>query len=191
MFPDLVTILIALGLVVIIVLIAYVIPGRAGVIFENMMIIILYIYIFYHYKISDALIIFAYVATLHANLSHLFDKEKRQIRQRFLSQVSVQSHEILRRTKNFKRIFHDILLMFLLTSLALIFLIWAPETYIVIKFFISITLMTAFIQLIGRLGNYLTTTIYYLKEAERLMIVSLFESRDFPLEDLEKMSVES
>lgn len=191
MFPDLVTIFIALGLAVIIVLIAYVMPGRAGAIFENMMIIILYIYIFYTYKINDALIIFAYVATLHANLSHLFDKEKRQIRQRFLNQVSVQSHEILRRTKDFKRIFHDILLMLLVTSLALIFLIWAPETYVVIKFFISITLMTAFIQLIGRLGNYLTTTIYYMPEAERLMIVSLFESRSFPLEDLKKVTVES
>jgi len=191
MFPNLVAILSALCLVVVIVLIAYVLPGKVGTVFENTMIVILFIYIFYNYPLIDAIIIFSFASTTYANLTTLFNKDKRQIRQRLLNQVSVQFHEVLRRTKDVKRILHDILLMLLVTSLALIFLIWAPETYVVIKFIISISLITVVIQLISRLGNYLTTTIYWLPEAERLIIVSIFESRDFPITDLEQMSVES
>lgn len=191
MLPNIVTIVSALFLVTIIVLIAYVLPGKVGTIFESTMMAILFIYLFFAYRFVDAIMIFSFASTAYAHLSTLFSNEKRQMRQGLLKDVSVQFHEIVRCTKDLKRIIFDIFLMLCVSSAALIFLIWAPETYIVIKFLIILSLITITIQLIARLGNYLTTTIYWLPEAERLVIISLFESRDFPVRDLEKITIES
>src|SRR5699024_11621403 len=46
-------------------------------------------------------------------------------------------------------------------------------------------------QLIARVGNALFTKVYWLPQQERLIILSTFESRDLPVNDLEEVQVES
>lgn len=176
---------------ILIAFIPYILPGKLGTIIESVLAIVLLIFLFSKYHFADGLIIFAFASTTYANLSTVLNVNKRQMRQKLLNNVSDETHHIIPLSKDKRRIFIDIFIMFMVSSGALIFLIWAPEIYAVIKLFIGISLITIMIQLLVRIGNYSTTVIYWLPEEEELVIISFFESRSFPLTDVEKITLES
>src|SRR5690625_4673122 len=191
MLPSFLTIITFIAIAIVIAFISYVLPGKLGTIIESVLAIIILVYLFSEYHFADGLIIFGFASTTYANLSTVLNANKRQMRQKLLNNVSDQTHHIIPLTKDKRRILLDLLIMFIVSSGALIFLIWAPEIYAVIKLFIGLSLITIMIQLLVRIGNYSTTVMYVLPEAEQLVIISFFESRRFPLTDIEKITLES
>ena len=93
--------------------------------------------------------------------------------------------------RNHKRIIADFSLTLFVVFGAVLFYLFAPETYAVLKFFIVVMIIGVIAQVIERIGDFYTTKIYWLPEEERFVIRSSFQSRDFPIADLKEIRQES
>src|SRR5690625_6846025 len=74
---------------------------------------------------------------------------------------------------------------------AIVFLLFAPTTYALLKFIISFGLIAILTQMVERAGNFFTTKLYWLPNEEKLITLSIFQSRDFPIDDIKEIKRES
>src|SRR5690625_6274651 len=135
--------------------------------------------------------LFSLMAMMYGNLGVIFNKNKRNKRYQLKQELADCNYSIINQEKDIKRICVDITLAVVISAGAIVFLLFAPQIYSVLKFLIGIGLITLIIQLIARVGNALFTKVYWLPQQERLIILSTFESRDLPVNDLEEVQVES
>lgn len=193
MFPSTITILSFICLAIVVSIIPLLIANKFGTALETTFIIIVLVYLFTAYEHMDAMMIFSLATTTYANMGLFLNKDKHNMRHSLKRDLANIAHIEIDQERDVRRIIVDLLLTVAVSGGAIAFLLLAPPTYAVLKFLIGISLITITTQMIARIGNYATTSMYWIREGEeeRLVIISAFESRDFPIHDLEQVTVES
>jgi len=130
-------------------------------------------------------------AATYASFGTLLNSEKRKARQQIKVKIGRTKHQKIDQERDLKRFWADFLLTLFVSGGAITFLIFAPETYVLLKFFIIFALITILEQTVERLGNFFSTSLYLFPKEERLIIISLFQSRDYPLDDMKEVTRES
>src|SRR5690625_3635884 len=171
--------------------IPFLITKKIGKIIEVTLIIVNLAYLFIAYPFTEAMMLFSLMAMMYGNLGVIFNKNKRDKRHQLRQELSDCNYRTINQAKDIKRIGVDITLAVVISAGAIVFLLFAPQIYSVLKFLIGIGLITLVTQLITRVGNALFTKIYWLPQQERLIILSTFESRDLPVNDLQEVHIES
>lgn len=165
--------------------------NRIGKYVEGIAIVASLAYLFMTYTYTNAIMIFSFATMTYAQMLTIVDPEKVKFRRHLLDQLSKRPYKKITQPKEWQRIALDMTIVVVVSSGGLIFLIWAPETFGILKFFIGISFIMVGFEMIKRLANYMTTTIYFCETSKQLMIISLLESRQFPLDHLEKIKIES
>mgnify|MGYP001195782672 CR=1 FL=1 len=149
------------------------------------------VYLFSAFSFGQAAMLLAFGASAYGSFSQLADPNKREKRKELLQTLqNADSAEIVQK-KDAKRIGVDLLLTLLAGSGAFLFFVLAPANYVVLKMFIGFMFLSVSAQMIGRIGNFYSTRIYWLPEQQRIVIVSLFQSKDFPAQDIKEVRSES
>ena len=191
MLPGAYTIIGSISLSVLIAFIPFLFKKLIGNIIEITLIIVSLAYLFIAYPFTEAIMLFSLMAMMYGNLGVIFNKNKRNKRYQLKQELADCNYSIINQEKDIKRISVDVILAVVISAGAIVFLLFAPQIYSVLKFLIGIGLITLITQLIARVGNALFTKVYWLPQQERLIILSTFESRDLPVNDLEEVQVES
>lgn len=185
-----------LGLVCVIVgmvipLVTLWLPKKIGTVVEVILLIAFIAYYFISFPFWEAMMLMSYTASSYGIFGLKTDREKRakrlELKGKLENTVSVE----LSQTRDSKRIIADVMLTLFVVIGAILFYLFAPETYAMLKFLIVLMLIGVFAQMIERVGNYYSTKMYWLPEEERFVILSFFQSRDFPIADLKEINVES
>lgn len=191
MFPSTLVILTFILLAICIGSLQFIWPNRFGRYVEGIAIVASLAYLFITYSYTKAIIIFSFASMTYAQMLTVIDPENVKLRRRLLEQLANKSYKKIDQPKEWQRIALDITIIIFVSSGALSFLIWAPETFAVLKFFIGISFILIGFEMIKRIANYMTTSVYFLETSEQLIIISSLESRKFPIEHLEKIKIES
>ncbi|SFE83853.1 M56 family metallopeptidase [Alteribacillus iranensis] len=155
------------------------------------LVITVLVYLFIQFSFGQAMILMAFGASAYSAYGLLIDKRKKEKRMELKQRLQeVKSIEIYHE-RNVKRIVADLVLTFLVCLGAVFFFLFAPDTYAVLKMFIGFMLLSMSAQMVERIGNFSSTRLYWLPDEERLVILSWFQSRDFPLQDLKEAGVET
>lgn len=191
MFPSTLTMIGFIILACFIPFLSYRLPKRLGTALEMTLIIASLIYLFIYFRFTEAMIIVSFMAAAYGNAGIFFNKGKRKKRRQLLEKLQSIEYQKVEQSKDVKRLAVDISLTLIVSAGALLFLMFAPATYAVLKMVIGFGLISIFTQLAVRIGNFLSAKVYWLPTQERLVILSLFEPRDLPLWDTEKVSRET
>ncbi|MCG1029086.1 hypothetical protein J5S49_12355 [Virgibacillus halodenitrificans] len=171
--------------------ISFILPKRIGKLFEISVILGFLIYLFLTYEITEALMLISLCAFVYGSLLVIFDRDK-QAKQRQLKEELKQSfYKKIQQEKDVRRLTLDIFFVLLVSSIGLLFIFYAPETYALLKFFIGIYFILTITQFISRVTNYVTAELYFLPEQNRLIIMSALEPRDLPLEEVQEVRRET
>lgn len=191
MFPDILTILIFIFIAILIAVTGFFLPKVTGAVVEILLSIAALIYLFVVFSFTEAMMLMSLSAATYGSFGMFLDRNKRKKGQQLKEELKELDYEIISQEKDHKRILADLLMTVFVSIGALLFLIFAPETYALLKLFASLALITILAQTVERLGNFFSTTLYWLPDTERLVIISIFQSRDFPMTDVKDVTRES
>ena len=191
MFPDVLTILLFVSFGMLITVIGFLLPGRVGAITEIILAISVLTYLFLAFPFSEAMMLMSFSGMGYGHIGTLLDKNKRKKWDELKRNLAVSEYQIISQNKNYKRIVIDLSMTVIASAGATIFLLFAPETYALLKFIIIFGLIAVLTQMVERVGNFFTTELYWFPDEERLIILSVFQSRDFPMDDLKEVKRES
>lgn len=191
MFPDVLTILIFIFIAILIAVIGFLLPKTMGGIVEILLSATTLVYLFIVFSFTEMMMLMSLSAAAYASFGTFLERSKRKKSQQLKEELKELNYEIIHQEKDRKRILVDFLLAVFVSIGALVFLIFAPETYALLKLFTSLALITILAQTVERLGNFFSTTLYWLPDEERLIIISIFQSRDFPMTDVKDVTRES
>ncbi|PTQ57276.1 MAG: protease HTPX [Candidatus Carbobacillus altaicus] len=121
----------------------------------------------------------------------LFDRDKKEKRKELNRKLQKAASVEIIQVKDGRRIAVDLLLTLLVCSGAVAFFLLAPDGYAITKLFIGIWLISVLGEMIERMGNFYSTRLFWLPDEEHLVILSLFQSRDFPLREVQEVRSES
>lgn len=189
--PDTLTIIAFIFIAVAIAILSFILPKYIGIAVEMIVIVAVITYLFIFFPFSEAMMVFSISAMVYGNIGMVLNVEKRKKRMELKRKLAVANYQKILLDKAYKRILADLALTVFASFGALVFFIFAPDTYSILKFFILFALIAALTQTIERMGNFLSTGVYWLPDEERLVIISVFQSRDFPLADLKEIKHES
>lgn len=189
--PDLFTISIFILIILLLTMIAYILPKVLGSIVEIITSIAILIYLFVVFPFSEAMFLMSISAATYASFGMLLNRDNRKARQQLMEKLREKSHQNIDQKRDLRRFWLDVLLTLFVSAGAIIFLIFAPETYGLLKLFIIFALISISEQTIERIDHFFSTSLYWLPEEERLIVISLFQSRDYPLGDLKDVTRES
>lgn len=174
-----------------ITLVTLFLPKKMGIATEVILLIVFIAYFFITFPFLEAMTLMSYTASSYGVFGLKMDRENRakrlELKWKLENTVSVE----LSQTRDSKRIIADVLLTFFVVVGAILFYLFAPETYAMLKFLIVLALIGVFAQMTERIGNFYSTKLYWLPGEERFVILSFFQSRDFPIVDLKEVNVES
>lgn len=191
MFPNMMTIIIILLITVIIILIGQIFSNTFGSIIEILLLMRLSIYLFETRSFIEAFVLISLSATIYLNIKMIINKNKRDIGNELKHKLKKTKYDIVAQKKDYKRIMIDLMLTIIVSMGAVLFLFIAPETYGLLKFILVIGLIGILGESVIRIGNFTSTHIYFLPEEERLFIISPFNSRNLPMEDVKSVTKES
>lgn len=174
-----------------ITLVSYFLTKKIGTVIEMILLIAFIAYFFITHPFWKAMMLMSYITLSYGIFSLKIDREKRAKRRELKARLKESAFVELIQTRDHKRIVADFTLTLFVVIGAVLFYLFAPETYAVLKFFIVLMMIGVLAQMIERIGNFYTTKSYWLPEEERLVIVSGFQSREFPMSDLKEIRRES
>ncbi len=144
--------------------------------------------IFYHYSFMDGFIYIALVSSGYfLAISLTTGHEKRKEIEKELHHIIVEEIALER---GISRIILDLFITGLVVMGAILFYIFGPD-YSALKYMIIFGLVSTVTEVIKRIGGYATVKLFYDKEEKQLYILSRFESRKIPIEDVEEVEVET
>ncbi|MCC3355551.1 M56 family metallopeptidase [Bacillus sp. REN16] len=145
-------------------------------------------FVFYQVPFMDGFIYIAFISSgyfLAISLTTGYEKRielQEELRQNKVEKISLG--------RDFKRIASDIFITGFVVIGAILFYIFGPE-YSLLKYIIVFGLVSTGTEVIKRIGIYATVNVFYDKEEKQLYLVSYFESRKIPIEDLEDVKLET
>ncbi|KHF41157.1 hypothetical protein LQ50_05185 [Halalkalibacter okhensis] len=144
---------------------------------------------FHHYSFPDVFIALSIASSSYFAM-YVFTDGRKKTREIKDELFSLQVKEIELHREN-KRVIIDVLITGFIFLGAIMFLLYGPEEGSVMKFLIMIGFATMIPELIKRIVSFLTVRAFYGEENEYLYVVTPFESRKYPLADIEHLSIES
>ncbi|WP_121615302.1 M56 family metallopeptidase [Virgibacillus halodenitrificans] len=189
--PQAMTIISYIVLTGMIAFISFILPKRIGKLFEISVILGFLIYLFLTYEITEALMLISLCAFVYGSLLVIFDRDKQAKQRQLKEELKQSSYKKIQQEKDVRRLTLDIFFVLLVSSIGLLFIFYAPETYALLKFFIGIYFILTITQFISRVTNYVTAELYFLPEQNRLIIMSALEPRDLPLEEVQEVRRET
>ena len=189
--PNELQVLLCVVVGLVITLVALLFSKKLGTAVEIILLIAFIAYFFIAYPFGDAIMLMSYTVCSYGIFGVKLDREKRakriELKGKLTETVSVE----LIQTRDSKRIIVDFTLTFFVIIGAVLFYLFAPETYAVLKFLIVLMIIGVLAEVVERVGNFYLTKLYWLPDEERFVILSFFQSREFPIEDLKEINQES
>ena len=189
--PDTPAILAVALLAVLICFISYLLPRKTGAIFEAAAVIAVTASLFVLYPFGQAMLLFAFGANAYASFGLLMDRSKREKKLELKLKLQEAGQNEIELAKDARRLWADIALTLLVSSGAVLFYVFAPVNYAPLKTVIVFMLISVTAEMIERAGNFLSSRFFWLPDGERLIILSPFQPRDYPLRDLKEVGIES
>src|SRR5699024_3162296 len=106
------------------------------------LIIVSLAYLFIAYPFTEAIMLFSLMAMMYGNLGVIFNKNKRNKRYQLKQELADCNYSIINQEKDIKRISVDVILAVVISAGAIVFLLFPPQIYSVLKFLIGIGLIT-------------------------------------------------
>src|SRR5690625_234662 len=191
MLLDYFTIFIFAMMTLILTIIAYFLPKTIGNIVEIVVSASVLLYLFIVFPFTEAMLYMSTSAATYASFGTLFNRDNRKARLQVKEKIERTKYQKIDQERDLKRIWIDLLLTLFVSGGALAFLVFAPDSFFLFNFIISFALISILEQSVERFGNFFSTSLYWLPETERFIIISLFQSRDYPLADLKEVTRES
>src|SRR5690625_3082273 len=173
MFPEPFMILIFVLIAIFIAMISFLLPKIVGTITEILLSVATLVYLFIAFSFTEAMMLMSLSAAAYASFGTFLDRNKRDKSGQLKEKLKEVDYEVIRQEKEGRRIVVDLLLTVFVSIGALVFLIFVPEPYALLKLFASLALITILAQTVERLGNYLSTSLYWLPDEKRLIIISV------------------
>lgn len=170
---------------------SYLMPKKLSIPLVVVGAISLTIYIIVRYSFFDALLPISVMLIAYISFSEVFDRDKRIKKEQLKEKVAIANVQVIEQNKEGRRILVDSCLTILISSISILCLLFAPETYILFKYLIGVHLLMMFAPFVNRVADYWFASIYVLPEEEKIVIISLFEPRELPLSDLVEIKKES
>lgn len=174
-----------------ITLVALLFSKKLGTTVEIILLIAFIAYFFIVYPFGEAMMLMSYTVCSYGIFGVKLDRGKREkrieLKEKLKETVSVE----LTQTRDSKRIVVDFTLTFFVIIGAVLFYLFAPEMYAVLKFLIVLMIIGVLAQVVERIGNFYSSRLYWLPDEERFVILSFLQSREFPIEDLKEINQES
>lgn len=149
----------------------------------------MFVHFIYRAGIDIFLLTIAYVTYYQFGI--LFDRGKFAKRKQLIELVKESDAVEIEQMKTYSRLIADLLLTAFVMAGGIAFFIFAPETYSLTKFVILLAFIFVLVKTLERISNFFTTKMYWLKDAEKLIVLSFFQSREYPLSDLKAVETES
>ena len=175
----------------VITLVALLFSKKLGTAVEIILLIAFIAYFFTANPFGDAMMLMSYTVFSYGIFGVKLDREKRAKRIELNAKLKETVSVELIQTRDSKRIIVDFTLTFFVIIGALLFYLFAPEMYAVLKFLIVLMIIGVLAEVVERVGNFYLTKLYWLPDEERFVILSFFQSREFPVEDLKEINQES
>lgn len=193
MLPDLITICFAVLGAILLRILFQALPEKLES-FLDICIILFYIagmfvHFIYRAGIDIFLLTIAYVTYYQFGI--LFDRGKFAKRKQLIELVKESDAVEIEQTKTYSRLIIDLLLTAFVMAGGILFFIFAPETYSLMKFIVILAFIFVFEKTLERISNYMSTKMYWLPKTEKLVILSRFQSREYPIADLKAVETES
>lgn len=189
--PSVFAILAIVLYVLLMLMMAVLLPKKVAVIVECILLIAVLAYLFIFLSYGQAMVLLSFGATAYASFGLIIDRGKREKYLEVKRRLDDVDYIEMSMGKEMKRLAVDVILTGAVCSGAVLFLLFAPETYTVLKMFIGFMLITFFAKTVERVGNFSSSRVFWVPTEERLIILSQFQSRELPIQDLKQMSVES
>lgn len=171
--------------------ISFFLSKKLGTALEVSYLIIVGSILFFLYPFWEAMMLTGYLTISYGIFGTKIDRVNRAKHSELRSQLEVKDFIELNQTKDIKRLLADIILVLFVVAGSLLFYFYAPETYMLMKFLIVVMLIGVSVQMIERIGNYLSTRLYWLSNEDKIVILSSFQSWELPMKDLKEIRVES
>ncbi|MBU9713865.1 M56 family metallopeptidase [Evansella tamaricis] len=150
------------------------------------------IYLFTTTAFLDSFIYLFFLASGYSSYHSITEGKKKtvEIKKKLLDQKSegADNTDSVPLFRDSKRILVEIGITCIVLSGAILFLVYGPE-YSILKLFILIAFSTILPELVKRAFSYQTVKVYY--SNSHVYIVSRYESREIPLEDIKEVRKES
>lgn len=188
---NILAILVVILLVIIIIFIGSVLPKRLGNTFEIVAVIGVVFLLFYTFPFSEAVIIYTAGSIAYGVVSMIYSRQKNEQFIKLKAKLTSMDAQLIEQEKNIMRLLVDFGLTIIVSCGAIVFYIFAPDTYALLRLIIIYGLITVGLHMIVRIVNFITTKLYYIEDEGRFVILSTFQSRDFPLSDLKEVNHQS
>lgn len=174
-----------------IVLISFFFLSRNGTVVEVILLLFFITIFFIALPFIDAMMQMSYLTISYSIFGWKINGEKRVKQLELKEKLKRASFvEIIQQRQN-KRIVVDFGLTLFVSLGAVLFYIFAPETFAVMKFLIVVMMIAIVAQVMERFGNFYSTKVFWLPDRAELVIISCFQSREIPISDLEEIQQES
>ena len=193
MLPDLITICFAVLGAILLRILFQALPEKLESFLDASIILAyiagMFVHFIYRAGIDIFLLTIAYVTYYQFGI--LFDRGKFAKRKQLIELVKESDAVEIEQMKTYSRLIADLLLTAFVMAGGIAFFIFAPETYSLTKFVILLAFIFVLVKTLERISNFFTTKMYWLKDAEKLIVLSFFQSREYPLSDLKAVETES
>lgn len=145
--------------------------------------------VFVCYPTGQAILLAAIGSHAYIAFSELIDRDKREMSSALQQKLrQVRSVEMVQR-KDARRLAADLALTALASLGAMLFFGLAPETYAALKVLVVFMTISVSLQTVRRVADFYSARLYWLPEEGRLIVLSRFQPRDFPLRELKEASI--
>ena len=136
MLLDYFTIFIFAMMTLILTIIAYFLPKTIGNIVEIVVSASVLLYLFIVFPFTEAMLYMSTSAATYASFGTLFNRDNRKARLQVKEKIERTKYQKIDQERDLKRIWIDLLLTLFVSGGALAFLVFAPDTYFLLKFII-------------------------------------------------------
>jgi Zn-dependent protease with chaperone function len=189
--PDLPAMVLVVFLAILINLIAALLPRKIASAAEILISAAVIACLFIMFPFVQASILLVFGASAYGSFGQLADRQKREKRRELERKLREADAVELPQDKDNRRIAADLCLALIVCAGAGLFFLLAPDSYAAIKLVTGMMLISVSAQMIERTGDFFSARLYWLPEEERLVVLSLFQPRDYPLQDLKEVLSES
>lgn len=190
MFPTITQIVLIIVIAIIISIVPIRLSKRIGFVVQIGLIVGVMAYLFVKLSFLEAIMLFSIGSSTLAYFD-IFDRQKYEKRKHLQEKLQATTYIHIPQTKEGTRLLIDLLLTVFVSAGGVIFFLFAPETYAVLKFIIVIAFIAVLTKTIERVGNFGSTAMYWLPEEEKLLILSRLQAREYPMSDLKRLENES
>ncbi|SHH32277.1 M56 family metallopeptidase [Virgibacillus chiguensis] len=149
------------------------------------------VYLFMTNEFFDTALSLSVMFVTYFSFTVVFDHDKKVKKQQLQQKLSVTNFQIVELKRDVRRILMDIWLAGGIAGVSVICLLFLPEMIITLKYVLGYYLILMLPPFLNRLLDYLFAKVYMLPEEQVLVIISLLEARELPMEHLESIQKQS